>query len=131
MVKKIDMIEAIVTAICLLFAVAISLYHVSKDGKFGLSQEQWRVVWAISENGLLLTMSFVIGIFGPGILRNIFRFVFAPYFLIKLIYHFSCFSGIYIISGENWKLIWSSVCVLVIVVSLLILLINRKRWLSS
>lgn len=126
MAKKFDMIEAVVIVICLLFAVAISFYHIAQDGEFGLSTKQWRAVWAVSENGLSLTMSVVIVIFSYGLIRTIFKYLFIPYFTIKLIYHFSCFAGIYILPAETWSYVWSGVCVLSIIFGLYLLLKKRQ-----
>jgi hypothetical protein len=123
--KKLNMIELISYVISLLFALAISLYHVSYDGYLGLSESTWGSVWALSENGFSLTLCVIVFLFTFGILRSLFKYVFIPYFTLKLIYHISCYSGIYICSPDTWIYIWSSVCVLLFICGLTILLIKK------
>lgn len=113
----------------MLFAIAISLYHVSFEGYLGLSDKAWGSVWAISENGFSLMLCWMISMYSIGLIKNIFRWVFMPYFALKLIYHFSCFSGIYLLAKESWRDIWSVMCVCLLIVSIvycLILILIRK-----
>lgn len=117
--RKIDMIEFIIVALSLLFAIVISLYHVSYDGYLGLSDKSWSSVWAISENGFSVLMSFIVYVYSYGIIRILFARLFIPYFLIKLVYHFSCFSGIYLVSTKTWMIAWSLMLVVIILVALL------------
>jgi hypothetical protein len=126
--KKTDLIEIVPVAVCLLFAIAISLYHVSFEGYLGLSLKFWRSVWAISENGFSLALCVLVLIYSSGILNKLIKFVFIPYFALKLIYHLSCYSGIYLFSVDTWESIWSYVLVILFIVSLVYcLILIRKR----
>ena len=129
MVKKIDWFEIITVSACLLFAVAISLYHLSYEGYLGLTESQWGTVWAISENGIAITFCIILGITSYGILKVLMRYLFVPYFALKLIYHFSCFSGVVLLAQGTWELIWSSILVLLLIVCLVycLILIRRKN----
>ena len=117
-VKKVDILEFFAIILCLLFVVVISLYHLSYNGYKGLSSDQWNVVWAIAENFLSLVMSILLSIFGSKTIRLMFFSLFIPYFIIKLIYQFSVFSQVYIVSRELWEYIWSFVCVFVLGIGL-------------
>jgi len=120
--KKIDMIEKIIVAICSFFIIALTLYHISYDGYLGVSEKTWGLIWSVSENGLLLTLSFVICIAFSGIIRTFFTYIFIPYFIIKLIYQISCYSGIYIVSKKTWDNIWSFFCILSLITGIIITL---------
>jgi len=120
-------LEAISVVLCLLFAIAISLYHVSYNGYLGLSDKVWGSVWAISENGLALVMSFIVIMFSHGTIRLLFTWLFLPYFTLKLIYHFSCLSGIYLFSPQTWEYIWGIILVLLIGLSLLLTLTKLRH----
>lgn len=126
--KKYDMIEIIAVSVCLLFAIVISLYHLSFDGYLGLNRKAWNVIWAFAENGFAFTLSIIISLYLTSLLRLIFRYVFAPYFGIKLIYHFTCLSGIVIFPASVWTVIWSVILVLFFIISLIyVLVLIRKR----
>ena len=125
--RRYDMIEVYSVAICMTFAVAISLYHVSFDGYLGLSDKFWGAVWAISENGFAMFLCILISTYFSGTIQKIFRYVFVPYFALKLIYHFSCYSGIYITSERAWESLWIVVVVLLFVVSLIYCLFLIRR----
>jgi len=120
-------IETIAVVICLLFAIAISLYHVSYEGFLGLSDNFWGSLWAISENGLSLTLSFLVGIYSYGILRNLFTWVFVPYFTVKLVYHFSCYSEVYFMGSDSWRFVWSLILVCLILFTLIYVLIRFRN----
>jgi len=109
------------------FAIAISLYHVSHEGYLGLTDAQWGSVWAISENGLSLSLCFIISVYSCGVLRIISKYVLIPYFIIKLIYHFSCYSGIILLSEEIWGVIWSYILVSLLTVCLIYCLTLTRR----
>ena len=125
--KKIDMIEIITVVTCLLFAIAISLYHISYPGYLGLSEKAWSIVWVFAENGLSLAMSVIIAISFFGIIKKMFTWLFIPYFSLKLIYHFTVYSGVYMISPKAWENIWSAVLVLLFI-SGLYLIFKRKHY---
>jgi hypothetical protein len=127
MLKKIDMIEFIAIVICLIFAIAITLYHVSYSGYLGLSEKAWSLVWALSENGLSLTMCVIIGVYFSGTIGKLFRWLFIPYFSLKLIYHISCYSGIYLLSKGMWSNLWSAVLVLIFIVGLFMVFIKIRH----
>ncbi len=116
--KKTDLIEIISVTLCLIFAIAISLYHVSFNGYLGLSDKFWGSLWAISENGFALTLSLIISFYFSGVMRVIFRYVFVPYFVLKLVYHFSCYSGIYLMNEKSWSNLWGVVLVILFIVGL-------------
>lgn len=108
---KADALEIPVVVLLLLFIIVISLYHISYDGFEGLTSAEWNIVWAIAENSLTLIMSFLIRVFaGSGILRLMFSWIFIPYFIIKLFYHFTVFAEIHTLSKESWENIWSWIC---------------------
>ena len=111
MVKKFDWLDLIIVAGCLLFMIGISAYHVSYNGYLSLSNKDWKLVWVVSENFLSLWMCFIIGLFTGGIIKLVFKKILIPYFILKLIYHFSCYSGIYVFSVKTWELIWSFILV--------------------
>lgn len=118
MLKKIDWVEFGFVLGGLIFAIAICYYHISFDGYLNLSNEVWGSIWAISENGLSLLMSLALVIFAYGALKKFFG-ILLIYFSVKLIYHFSCYSKIYICSKEIWEQIWSYLCVGLFVIGLL------------
>jgi len=118
-------VETIAVVICLLFAIAISLYHVSYEGYLGLSDKFWGSLWAISENGLSLTLCFLVAIYSYGILQKLFTWLFIPYFSIKLVYHFSCYSKIYLVSSDVWRYVWSIVLIFIILIGLIIVIKKR------
>jgi len=132
MVKKVDWIELVFVVICLIFAIAISFYHMSYDGYLGINNDQWDTIWAISENALSLSMCVLIFLIAYGVLRVLFKWVFMPYFILKLIYHVSCYAKIYLCSENRWENIWSFVCVILIMIGLLftIILIRRRVYVA-
>lgn len=119
--------ETIAVVFSLLFMIAISLYHVSYDGYLGLSQRFWESLWAISNNGIMLSMSFLVYLYSFGPLRSVMLFIFMPYFTLKLIYQFSVYSEIYIVSPSVWEKIWSFALVFIIIASLIITLTRIKN----
>ena len=126
--RRVDLIEIVPVALCLLFAVAISLYHVSFDGYLGLSEKSWGTVWAIAENGFSLLLCGIVILNTSGIVRQMFQWVFVPYFVLKLVYHISCYSGLYLFSINTWEIVWSLVLVILFIVSLIYtLILIRKR----
>jgi len=120
-------LETIAIVFSLLFMIAISLYHVSYDGYLGMSLKFWESVWVISNNGILLTMSFVTFLYSFGLLRSLILYVFMPYFVLKLVYQFSVYSEIYIFHPLVWEKIWSLALVLLIIASLIIILTKIKN----
>jgi len=120
-------LETIAVIFSLLFMIAISLYHVSYEGFLGLSNLFWESLWAISNNGILLTMSFLVILYSFGVIRLLFIWVFIPYFLLKLIYQFSVYSEIYIISPKAWESVWSGLLVFIIISTLAITLRKYKN----
>ena len=120
-------IETIAIVFSLLFMIAISLYHVSFDGFLGLSNLFWESVWAISNNGILLMMSFLVMLYSWGIIRLLMTWVFIPYFCVKLIYQFSVYSEIYLLSPGTWEIIWSFALVFIIISALFITLTKIRN----
>ena len=86
MKRKMDLFEVFIVLGCLIFTVVISLYHLSDEGYLGLSARFWKVEWSVSENGLLLFMTWIIASLTFGILRNTFLYILMPYFTLKIIY---------------------------------------------
>jgi hypothetical protein len=127
--KETDWFEKITIALCLIFSIAITLYHISYEGYKGLTEAQWGSIWAISENGLSLILCAIISILSYGMLKVTMRYLFLPYFFLKLIYHFSCYSGLVLISPEAWNRVWSVVLICQIIVSLFycLILIHKKN----
>ena len=99
--EKIGLITLIVS---LIFAIVISLYHLTGD-----DSKLWSALWALSENGLLLTLSLYAAYLSEGFMKVFFQWVLPPYFIIKLMYHLSCYVGIYLISPEAWSVLWSGI----------------------
>jgi len=129
-VKKVDILEFLVVILSLLFIFVISAYHLSYNGFEGLTTKQWNVIWAIAENSISLLMASLVSIYsGVGTIRLLFKWIFIPYFIIKLIYHYSAFGQIYIISEKWWENIWSFICtfLLTIGVGYCLNLIMRNR----
>lgn len=127
MKRKVDLFEVLIIVGCLLFTIAISLYHLSFDGYLGLSATFWDAEWSIAENGLLLFLSFIVLLLTSGIIKNAFRYVLMPYFALKLVYQFSCYSGIYFWSTQVWENIWSCVLIIQIVLGIVYCLIKVRK----
>ena len=126
--KKIDLIEIVPIVLCMAFAIVISLYHVSFEGYLGLSNKVWGSVWAIAENGFSLMLCWLVSVYSVDVIRIVFRWVFMPYFALKLIYHFSCYSDIYLLEEELWRNIWAVACICLLIVSIVYcLILIRKR----
>ena len=128
MVQKIDWLEILIVALCIIFATTISLYHISYDGYLKLSSSEWNIVWAISENSITVIMSFLLVIFTAGAMKVLFKWLFVPYFIVKLTYHISCFAQIYLWSKEKWEIIWSTICVVLILSSLIYFFFKVKEY---
>lgn len=126
--RKYDLIEACLVIISILFMIVISLYHLSFEGSFGISAKTWNVIWAFAENGLALSLCVIISLYFLGIVKLIFRYVFAPYFAIKLLYHFTCLSGVKILPAPAWEVVWSFILVILFIVTIIYLkvVIHKK-----
>lgn len=124
--SKIDWIELLFIVTCLLFTLAISLYHISYNGFLSLSESEWGTVWAISENGLSIMMSIIIAIYSYGSIKKLFKYLFIPYFSLKLIYHASCYSGWYLMSLSAWESVWSIAMLVMIIAGFCIILIQGR-----
>jgi hypothetical protein len=83
------------------------LFHISFDGYLGISQATWETIWAISINGFTLIIVILIANLTSDSLSSFFNQILIPYFVLKLVYDFSVFSSIYLISPERWENIWS------------------------
>jgi hypothetical protein len=125
--KKVDMAELITIIISLLFVVVMSLYNLSHAGYLGLSERLWKFVWVIAENGFLIMLCAMIGLMTFGVLKYLFHVVFIPYFFLRLIYHTSCYCGVYIVSAEVWEKMWSVVLVVLLIFGLGYTLFKLKR----
>lgn len=106
--RRNDAIGLVVVALCLIFAITISLYHIS----YG---ETLKKMWIFCDNGLPLVLSLYVSFLTRGFIKIFFRWVFPPYFVAKLVYHLSCVVGVYLMPQEAWEGLWS-----VFVVSLLV-----------
>lgn len=120
-------LETIAVIFSLLFMIAISLYHVSYEGFLGLTNRFWESLWAVSNNGILLTMSFMIILYSWGVIRLLFTWVFIPYFVLKLIYQFSVYSEVYLMSPKAWENVWSFALVFIIISALFITLTKIRN----
>ena len=109
--RKTNMIELIQVASLLLFVIMISIYHISYDGYLGISESNWAVVWSVGENGLLLTLAVIVSYIASGALKLICRWILIPYFVLKFVYHISCFSGKFLLPVKTWNEIWSYIFV--------------------
>jgi hypothetical protein len=92
---------------CLIFAIAISFFHLSSVGEDGPTPVKWSIIWTISENGLGMSISLLISLLTEGFVKFLFRWIFVPYFIIKLIYHISCYTGIILLPLVVWSWFWS------------------------
>ena len=120
-------LELIAVMGCLLFAIAISSYHISFDGYLGIGERTWGLIWAIGENGFALSLCGLVLVYSVGWISRLMKFVFIPYFAFKLIYHISCYSGVYLFSPHTWETIWSYVLVLLFIVSISYCLILIRK----
>jgi hypothetical protein len=127
MIKKLDIFENIVMVICLIFVIAMCLFHISYDGYLGISQAKWETIWAISINGFTLFIIILIANLTVGYFSRFFSYILIPYFAVKLIYDFSVFSGVYIISPEWWERVWSWILPLLLVLLLIKYLVHHVR----
>ncbi len=126
--RRLNLIEIVPVALGLLFMIVISLYHVSFDGYLGLSEKSWGTVWAIAENGFSLLLCGIVILNTYGVMKIVFKWVFVPYFVLKLIYHISCYSGIYLFSVDTWEVIWGYVLAILFVVMLVYSFILIRRY---
>jgi hypothetical protein len=117
--KKIDWLEIGIVVIGLILSIAFCSYHVSFNGYLGLTTSQWKLEWATSQNLFSLFMVILIVIAYSGTIHCFFKYVFAPYFIIKLLYHISCYSGLYLFSPQVWEVIWSFIIVALIGIGLI------------
>ena len=125
---KIDVLECSAVVLLLLFAIVIGQYHISYEGFKGLTEIEWNRVWAIAENSLTLILSILVSILaGSGVLRLMFNYIFIPYFIVKLIYHYSAFFQVYIISKEWWENLWSWICWILLSIGLVYCLMLIKK----
>jgi hypothetical protein len=125
---RLDWFEIAIISICLLFVTAISLYHISYPGYLKLTEAQWATVWAVAENGFCLTLCFLVSQLTGGGLKLLFKWLLIPYFVLKLVYYFSCYSGVHLFTVQLWEYIWSFVLVFMIIGGLIICLnLTRKR----
>jgi hypothetical protein len=122
--KKIEWTEIIMVSVCLLFAVIMSLYHISYGGYLGISERTWNVIWAIAQDSFSVALCLIISLLSVDMMRLVFRWVFIPYFLLKFIYDFSCFSGNYFLEKSTWVDIWSVVVVVIILIGAIFCLIK-------
>lgn len=129
MPKRFNWSDVAIIVPFMLFAVVISLFHLSdEDGIYlGLPYKSWKVIWAIAENGLLLSLFLALSFYTVNPIRTICRYVFIPYVLVKLVYQFSTFSRKFIVSEQKWEDIWSVICVFVILGSLFFVLIRKEN----
>ncbi len=131
-----------VVGIWSLFAVMISLYHMSVPGWLQINNAGWDTIWASSETGLSLFLCVLILIllkerqldyksrYNYRLTRRFFFIVVIPYYSIKFFYTLICYRGIYLFSSDHWKMIWGVICVLVLLASLifyLFILIRREN----
>ena len=128
MLKNLDLFEILVKVICLCFVLSMSLFHISYDGYLGMTQKTWNIIWAISIDGFTLTLIIIIANLTSDSLSSFFNQILIPYFVLKLVYDFSVFSSIYLISPERWEIIWSWILPVLIVLSSLrwLYLIHKK-----
>ena len=126
--KKVNMIELIQTVILLLFLIVISIYHISYDNYLGISEKNWSVIWAVAENGLLLTLVIIVNSLITGVVKIVCKWVLIPYFILKLVYHISCYSGFYLVSPRFWEIVWTLALIELIVIGLIycVYLINKR-----
>jgi len=118
----IDRYEFWFTLVALIFMLVNVFYNMSRDGLFGLSTANWNTVWAISENGMLIAFAILLERRYVGIIRRIFTWIFIPLFVVKLIYHISCFAGLYILPPHTWEIIWSFACGAAILTGVILLI---------
>jgi hypothetical protein len=111
-------LEIVIVTLCIVSSILLSFYHMSYDGYLGISGKTWDILWAISENALALISSIIIFLFTYGAIKKLFLF-FIPYFIVRLIYHISCYSGIYLFSRKKWELIWGGICAIIILLGLI------------
>jgi len=96
-------LEIIAICLTLLSSMALSFYHISKDGFLGLTAIGWAVVWSVAVN--ILSISFVLYIITKesGLMRKFWGATFLPYFFVKLVYDISAYGHIYILPLQWWN----------------------------
>ena len=123
--KKENVIEILQVISILFFFILLCLYHISFNEQepvrdyLGISENNWNVIWAVSENGLLLSLAFVIISTNLGFLRRVCLRIVIPYIVVQMAYQLSCYSGIYLFSEKIWEDIWSFMLVGVIGVGII------------
>jgi hypothetical protein len=108
---------------CIVFAIAISLFHLSSNGEDGLTPAKWGMIWTLSENGFAISLCLMISFLIDGLPKILFRWIFIPYFAIKLFYHISCYSGIYFLPVQLWSWIWTLELIILFVVGFILCII--------
>jgi hypothetical protein len=121
--KSIDTTALILVAIGLFFLVALSMYNLSHEGYLRLSEKTWKGIWVFAENGILIFLCLLVSLLTYGTLKDIFRWVFIPYFIIRIAYYLSCYLGFVTFSNDAWSII----LVAEIIVSLGIVLIKNRH----
>lgn len=120
--ENIDLVELFGIVLPFLFIIIIGIYHIK-----GNPNGKWSTVQVLSENMQSLSMvGLIILLSYSGVIRSIYKYIFAPYFIIKCIYHISCYLQIYIVSPKIWEIIWITILLSSFIVGLII--IRRKMY---
>jgi hypothetical protein len=117
--KKSNLTGLIVVALCLIFAIVISLYHIK-------GSDALRRVWIFADNGLPLILSLYVSYLSVGFVKIFFRWVLPPYFIAKLVYHLSCVVGVYLLPPDTWEWVWSTFVVTMLLSGLIYCLMLYK-----
>jgi hypothetical protein len=96
----------------------MSMFNLSYEGYCGLSQKTWNVIWSFTENGFALFILILIANLTVSSLSIFIQFVPIPYFIIKLIYHTSCYAGLHLLSSDLWQSAWSYILIIQIIVGI-------------
>lgn len=125
-IQKVDWFALRVIAIGCLLIITASLYHTSFNGYLKLSKESWDCIWAVSQEGLLIYSFSLVIILSYGKIKTFFKYVLIPYCILKVIYHLSCYAGIYLISIETWEDIFSYLCPVICLIGIILIVLKGK-----
>ena len=110
-------LDRIVELVCIIsvviFLTLISVWHAYGDS----TSKAWCYLYHISNQLFMLSLSLMVWMFTDySILRAIMIRLVAPYFLFKIIYNTLIHFNVNIGSDRLWEVIWSHVCILIMLV---------------
>ena len=110
-IKKIVDSELILVNILFISMLSICYWHA--NGQIGVLGYQ--IQWTISNNVFIISL--ILLALKPVkyiVTTKFLKFTFIPYFCFKMIYNILIFTGVNIGTGKVWEIIWSFVCIAII-----------------